>query len=60
MNESTIYEDISFLTEGLASPVETRIMLRSTLEAALFRMGHGEQEIDLALDSYYSAMRTLN
>lgn len=60
MNETTIHEDISFLTESLVSPVETRLMLRSSLEAALFRMGYTATEIDVALDTYYASMRTLN
>lgn len=59
MNEPSIHEDIAYLTESLVSPVENRIMLRASLESALFRMGYTEAEIDDALNSYYSGMRTL-
>ena len=60
MNATSIHEDIAFLTENLVSPVETRLMLRSSLEAALFRIGYSAPEIDLALNSYYAEMRTLH
>lgn len=60
MEQNSIHEDIAFLTEDLSSPVESRIMLRASLEAALFRMGYPAYEIDHALDLYYNGMRTLH
>ena len=56
VNETSIHDDISFLTEGLDSPDER---IRPTLEVALFRIGYTASEIDLALNSYYGGIRTL-
>lgn len=52
--------DIAYLTATLCSPVEKRVLLRPSLESALFRMGHDEDEIDAALDRYYNTLRTVH
>lgn len=55
-----IHTDIAYLTDTLKSPVEKRVLLRPSLEAALFRMGYPEAQIDDALDSYYNTLRTVH
>lgn len=55
-----VANDIAFLTETLKSDVETRLMLRSTLEAALFKLGHSMKDIEDGLNAYYDQMRTVH
>ena len=56
----SIDTDIAYLTQSLNSPVEKRVLLRPTLESALFRMGYDEVTIDAALDRYYNTLRTVH
>lgn len=61
MSQTTpVANDINFLTETLKSSVEDRLMLRTTLESALFKLGHSIGEIEEGLDAYYAAMRTVH
>ena len=56
----SIDADIIYLTQTLNSPVEKRLLLRPSLESALFRMGYDELTIDDALDRYYNTLRTIH
>lgn len=60
MHTKNIAEDIAFLTDGIVLPLEARIGLRPSLEGALFHLGYAPEEVRLALDTYYSGMRTLH
>lgn len=57
---NSIDADLSYLTDTLTSKVETRVLLRPSLEAALFRMGYPEAQIDASLDNYYDTLRTVH
>lgn len=60
MSLSDVREKLDFLVEKLVSPIEQRLMLRSTLEESLRKLGCDEQEITMALDEYYRRGRTLH
>lgn len=60
MNLDTVQEDLFFLTENIVRPVEHMVMLRPTIEMALLRLGHQQQEVLLALDEYYKRRRTVH
>lgn len=60
MSFNQLQSDIEYLTDSLSSPVDRRVMLRPSLEAALFRMGYEAEAIDLALDRYYNGLRTIH
>lgn len=59
-NLPNVADDIAYLTETLKSPVDRQLLLRPSLEAALFRLGHSQREIDRGLHDYYAAMRTVH
>ena len=60
MNYESTKNDLAFLTEDIVSPPEQQLLLRSSLELALMRLGHDQRAITLALDEYYKTMRTLH
>lgn len=59
-SKPNVADDIAYLTETIKSPVEQQVMLRPAIEAALYRLGHPQREIDRGLHDYYAAMRTVH
>jgi hypothetical protein len=60
MTQAHVQEDIAYLTETLRSPIDQLILLRPSLEAALFKLGHSHADIEPALNLYYNARRTVH
>lgn len=60
MNQSLAKNDLAFLVADIVSPPEQQLLLRSSLELALLRLGHDQRAITQALDEYYQTMRTLH
>lgn len=56
----SVKEDLHYLTDNLRSKVEVQIALRPSLESALFKMGHKQDDIRDALDDFYSIKRTVH
>jgi hypothetical protein len=50
--------DLAFLTENIVSPPDQLLLLRASLELALLRLGHEQDNITQALDGFYK--RTLH
>ena len=55
-----IRENLLFLVENINSPFEQLLLLRSSLEASLLKLGHDPDEVTVALDEYYRRGRTLH
>lgn len=51
-------KDLAFLTAEIVSPPDQLLLLRSSLEAALMRLGHEPGDIIKAVDEFY--VRTLH
>lgn len=52
--------DIAFLTETLKSDYERLLMLRASLESALFKLGHEPDTIEAGLTAFYQSKRTVH
>ncbi len=50
--------DLTYLTENIVSPPDQLLLLRSSLEVALLRLGHPQDAVTNALDAFYK--RTLH
>jgi len=60
MIQTHVNDDIAYLTETLRSSVEQLLLLRPSLEAALFKLGHTHDVIEPALNAYYATQRTVH
>ena len=60
MIQTPVTEDITYLTETLRTPIDQLVMLRPSLEAALFKLGHALPEINEGLNAFYNARRTVH
>lgn len=53
MTDDKIRQDLAFLTENIKSPPDKMKLLRSTLEVALLKLGHAQEDVTAALDEFY-------
>lgn len=60
MTQTPVADDITYLTETLHSPIDQLVMLRPSLEAALFKLGHPYGDIEAGLNAFYDAQRTVH
>lgn len=54
MSLEAIRADLAFLSEKLDSPMDRLLLLRSSFEAALMRLGHDPEEVEQVMDEYYN------
>ena len=52
MINDTVESHLAHLTDGLTSPIESRVMLKPSLELALRSLGHDEKTAADAVDGY--------
>lgn len=50
--------DLAFLTADIVSPYENLVLLRASLELALLKLGHEQENVTTVVDEFYH--RTLN
>lgn len=55
-----LQEHLDFLVQNINSPYENKLLLRSTLETSLRKLGHNHADISKALDAYYNEGRTVH
>ena len=60
MTHSLVKEHLAFLVENINSPYDHLLLLRGSLEASLFKLGHNKNEINAALTEFYTQGRTLH
>lgn len=53
MISEKIKQDLAFLTENINSPPDKMLLLRSTLEASLLKLGHSPEDVTDTLDDFY-------
>ena len=54
----TAQQDLQFITQNIRSEAENLLVLRPTLESALFQMGHSIEAVREAVEQFYK--RTLH
>lgn len=60
MSETPTYDDLLFLVENINSPYDQLLMLRSTIELSLLKIGHNQDDVAEALEQFYKRGRTLH
>lgn len=58
MSLQSVTKDITVLVAEIVSPPDQMLLLRPSIESALLRLGHAYDDVQAALDAFYT--RTLH